>query len=328
MSAVVGPWTRRQHDRRFRPAGTLANPPGFDALVSVGVGPDGPVGLWATAADQRDLRGRHEGPGGASFADTRTSSRPRVALTAYSVAPLALETVAVVTGLPVAHPFVQPLPGGRFLVVGARCAWREAGPESNALVIGHDGGIEHAGTVGDGIEHVLVDADGDIWVGYFDEGIFGNHGWGGPGPEPLGAAGIVRWSSRFEKRWEYQPVDDYRLPDCYTLNVGPDRVWACPNTDIPIDQIDRARVTVHPATKVSGPRGLVVAGDVIGLIGSYADGASLRTGSLRNGLRRSDKGRLSMPDGAPAAHGDLVCRGSIAHLFVGADWFTFDLADP
>lgn len=325
---MVGLRRRQRSDRRFRHTGTLSNPPGFDVLISVGMGPDGPVGLWAAAADQSDLWGRHVGAGGASFAETRTSSRPRVPLTAYSTAPLALTTVAVVPELPVAHPFVQPLPGGRFLVVGARCAWREEGPESNALVVGDDGSIEHAGTLGDGIEHVLVDSGGDIWVGYFDEGIFGNYGWGGPGPQPLGAAGIVRWSGRFEKRWEYQPVDHYHgLADCYTLNVGPDRVLACPYVDFPVVQIHRDRVSVHPTTKVSGPRGLVAAGDTIGLIGSYADAASLRTGSLRDGLSRLDKSRLGLPDGAQAASRALICRGSIAHLFVGAEWFTFDLAD-
>ena len=172
---------------------------------------------------------------------------------------------------------------------------------------------------------MLVDNSGEIWVGYFDEGIFGNFGWGSPGPAPLGSPGIVRWSPGFEKVWEYQAVDDYWLADCYALNVDTDRVWACPYTDFPILEIDSDRAAVHQTTDVSGPRGLLVAGENVALIGDYKFGGSLLLGSL-NGLNRLRKSEIGMPDGRQVPPGTLVCRGSVADLFVGADWFTFDLS--
>ena len=36
-----------------------------------------------------------------------------------------------------------------------------------------------------------VDSLGRIWVSYADEGVYGNFGWGQPGPPPVGAAGLV-----------------------------------------------------------------------------------------------------------------------------------------
>ena len=61
-----------------------------------------------------------------------------------------------------------------------------------------------------------MDDRGDVWTGDTDEGIYGNYGWGGLDRIPLGSAGIVRWSSHFEKLSEYQAVADYWPDDCYT----------------------------------------------------------------------------------------------------------------
>jgi hypothetical protein len=313
-------------EHRLRPAGELRPPPGFDELVTVSTGPEGPVALWSSPADVPDLRGRRETPGG-SFPEPRTAGHPRVALASYPGGSPSPGVVAVVSGLPVAHPLVQPLPGGEFLVAGARCAWRAEGPEENALVVSPDGAVRRTGTLGDGIEHLLADAAGEVWAGYFDEGIFGNLGWGGPGPEPLGSSGIVRWSARFEKLWEYTAVDDYWPADCYALNVDDRRAWACPYTDFPVVRIDGDDVSVRPTTGVAGPRGIVVAGDDVAVVGGYGDPGALRLGSLDD-LGRLTAGALVMPDGRPLpASATLVCRGGVADLFVGARRFTFDLAD-
>lgn len=314
-------------DRRYRHVGTLNPPDGFDSLITVSVGPDGiPVAMWAKEQDQGDLAGRYEGPGGATFPETRTSSQPRVALTRHEQGQPQPVSTTIVNDLPVAHPLVQPLPDGGMLVVGARCAWRESGPEQNALLVDADGSITRTGTLGDGIEHLLVDASGDIWIGYFDEGVFGNFGWGVPGPEPLGSAGIVKWSSDFEGMWRYEAVDEYWVADCYALNVADDQVWACTYSDFPIIRIRDQSSTAMPTHGVTGPGGLVVADDVIAIIGDDKDGGSLLTASVSD-LPRMRRSMLGMPDGSKPPRGTLVCRGSVASLFVGRDWFAFDLSE-
>lgn len=317
---------RERAEHRFRFVGALRPPTGFEVPVTVSTGPSGPVALWASAADRDDILGRYTRPGGTSSARTRTASHPRVALASYASRSLEPDDVLILSDLPVAHPLVQPLPQGRFLVVGARCAWRATGPEKNALVIGSDGEILRSGTFGDGVQQVLVDDAGEVWIGYFDEGIGGNFGWGEPGPVPLGRAGIVRWSTRFEKLWEYQAVDRYRLDDCYVLNVDRCGAWACPYGDFPVIRIDSGTVIVRPTAGVSGPRGLLVAGSAVAFIGSYESEGSLRIGTL-DGLAGLRKSRVALPNGRRAPVGHLTCRGSVADLFVGGDWYTFDLAE-
>lgn len=308
-------------------SGALAAPEGFPALVTVGVGPDGAVALWAAAADAGRLYERDEDPGAASFPRTRPATAPAVALAAYADdgSPPA---VTVVPALPVAFPLVQPWPDGGYLVVGARCFYRETGPEQNALVIGPDGSIRARGCLGDGIQHLLVDGAGTIWTGYFDEGVYGNFGWGGPGPTALGAAGIVRWSAELTKVWEF-PQHEWTIDDCYTLNVaGPDEVWACAYSDFPVIMVNRGRVRLFRTRGVRGPHGIVVAPGRVGLIGAYGDPTLLVTGELAN-WRFNETGRhhLTAPDGRPLPPAQLHCRGSVAHFFVDADWYTFDLTN-
>lgn len=315
---------RKTAEYRFEHVGALRPPPGFDHLIAVSVGPSGPAAIWAHGAARDDIEANFEIPGFAIFPETRTSSSPEAALATYTTGSLTPAHAVVMKGLPVAHPLVQALPNGEFLVVGARCAWRPEGPERNALLVGVDGAVKREGTLGDGIEHMLVGLNGEIWVGYFDEGIFGNFGWGNPGPKPLGSPGIVRWSPEFEKVWEYDAVDDYWLADCYAMNVDADRVWACPYVDFPIVEIDSDRATVRSTSNVRGPRGLLITGESVAIIGDYDFGGSLLLGSI-NGLSRLTESEIGMPVGGPVPPGTFVCRGSVAHFFVGADWFTFNL---
>jgi len=128
-----------------------------------------------------------------------------VALAAYTGSGIVAAMVVHVPALPVAHPHVDVLADGSFLVVGARCRWAEPGPERNALAVGQTGRILRRGCLGDGIGHLQVAGDGTIWAGYSDEGVFGNFGWGGTGPAPLGAGGIAAWSPDFDKTWELKP---------------------------------------------------------------------------------------------------------------------------
>ena len=44
--------------------------------------------------------------------------------------------------------------------------------------------------LGDGIAHVLATSTGQVWAGYFDEGIYGNYGRYAPDIANSGKAGL------------------------------------------------------------------------------------------------------------------------------------------
>ena len=97
-----------------------------------------------------------------------------------------LAAVTPIADLALAHITVQPMPGGKFLVAGARCRWRRDGPDRNGVLYDADGQVVAEGVLGDGIGHVLATSDGQVWIGYFDEGIYGNYGWGQADTERAG----------------------------------------------------------------------------------------------------------------------------------------------
>lgn len=148
----------------------------------------------------------------------------------------------VLSDLTVAFPYLQPLPGGDLLVVGARCHRFAGGTaERNAWVYAADGAPSREMVLGDGIADVQVTAKGAIWVSYFDEGILGNFGWGGQGAPPIGATGLVhfdRFDAHGAKQWEFHPPPGLNVMfDCYALNVASDVVWAYYYTEFPLVRI-------------------------------------------------------------------------------------------
>lgn len=306
--------------------GELQAPPGCDSLVTVGMSLSGPVAVWSSSEGAAGLRARDEKPTRASFPRTAPGTPPAVALAAYPGTGLGPSAVVRVGALPVAHPLIDVLADGAFLVVGSRCRWKESGPELNALAVGHDGRIVRRGCLGDGIGHLQVAEDGTIWAGYFDEGVYGNFGWGGGrGPAPLGAGGIAAWSPEFEKVWELDPSGGL-VDDCYAFNVGPGEVLACPYTDFPVVRIRDRKESAAATNGISGPSGIIASGDRVGLIGQYRDPAVLITGTVQDGLfRESDRVSLRAPDGSPLPKAPPCCRGSVAHFFADGKWYSFDL---
>lgn len=118
------------------------------------------------------------------------------------------------------YSFAQPLPAGRWLLVEARAG---KGNEANADIFSNSGIILSSFHAGDGIEHVQTTAAGEIWIGYFDEGVFG----GGE----LGQSGLVCLSENGESLLQYwsEIAEPNALPgidDCYAVNVSAeDEVW-------------------------------------------------------------------------------------------------------
>lgn len=296
-----------------------------DVLVTVDVGPHGEaLALWSAAADREALRSATVSPGWATFPNART---PHPVAARVTVQDPGHARLVSIPELELAHPFVQPLPGGRVLMVAARCTWRASGPDRNAVVFDDAGTPVAAATLGDGVQHVLATPSGNVWAGYFDEGIFGNYGWGGPGPEPIGAAGIVRWRPDLTEAWRY-PYDSGLgdVYDCYALNVTGEQAWAYYYDSFPVVRISGDEVQGW-RNSVAGAGALTVGDSTAALVGGYGERWRITVGRLADGVFESTStGRLALEGGnEPAPATRIVARGPDLHVFIGPTWYRADL---
>ena len=125
------------------------------------------------------------------------------------------------------YHFVQALPQGRWLLAEARAL----GAHPNADVFDSEGRLLRSVFLGDGIEHLQVSASGDIWVGYFDEGVYG----GG-----LERSGLICFDASGSPKLRFLPqiAESQGLPpvdDLYALNVCRNGdVWCSYYSDFPV----------------------------------------------------------------------------------------------
>ena len=96
----------------------------------------------------------------------------------------------------------QPL-GEGYLLTCPRCRRKSDDDiEKNGRIYDTAGKLRGEIVLGDGIRCMLTTRDAEIWVGYSDEGIFGNFGW----DEPLGKSGLVKWNHRGDQVRRRQDV--------------------------------------------------------------------------------------------------------------------------
>jgi hypothetical protein len=303
-----------------------------DVRVCASVGPAGEVvAVWTTAEGREAVTSMTVSAGGASFPDP-VADRPVTARIIVHGPELA--AVIQVRELTLAHITVQPMPGDQFLVAGARCQWWPDGPEPNAVLYDTSGQVVSAHVLGDGIGQLLTDSTGQVWAGYFDEGIYGNYSWGqADSPEPVGAYGIVRFTPALEPAWhlpkytEIGPWDP--ISDCPALNVGDSCTWACYDSDYPIVLIREDTVTGWH-NDIKGPAALAVAGSRVALFGGNGPDhdrlALTELGADRAQL--AGEYRLVLPGGEPLPAGtQVVGRGSRLHFLTETSWYQLDLDD-
>ncbi|MFE9046227.1 hypothetical protein ACFYOG_35745 [Streptomyces sp. NPDC007818] len=204
-------------------------------------------------------------------------------------------------------PQLDRLPDGGFVVASSRA--RRFEDADQVQVFDALGRETSTFSVGDAIEHLLVDEAGYIWVGHFDE-------------NPVG---IRRWSHTGQLAWS---SDDAAIPglfDCYALNVSGTAAWACPYTDFPLVEIrpDRTDRPVRVwANRVRGSHVVAVHDERVAFYGGYGEeGDRLAFGEITEAsVEPTDIGLLTLPDGHAPGRRRVVGRGS--RIYVQAEPFT------
>jgi len=171
---------------------------------------------------------------------------------------------------------------------------------------------------------VQSDANGNIWTGYFDEGVFGNYGW----TTPVGAAGLSCFTKSGEKIWGYEaPAGFDQIDDCDALNIARNGVWCYYYTNFPIANIDSDFRVRCWNTKVSGATTLAVAAKRVLLFGGYGDRRiECHLITLEDGDARLDaEVSLVLPREIDVARDSVIGRDKQLHVFLDDHWFVFSL---
>src|SRR5579883_3404136 len=220
--------------------------------------------------------------------------------------------------LDLTFPLVDMFPDGRILVVGPRCEWRgNEVYDLNAAVFDPTTAKVSRILLGDGINRAYVDARGRIWVAYGDEGIFGNFGWGGPGPTPVGAAGLVCFAETGEKLWEYPANANGTMADCYALNVSDSEAATFFYTDFPVCRISSDFNLAHWKTELGGCHEFAISNTAALFSGQYNDptDTAYLGGFDADGRMNAKQVRLLLPDGSVLPKGQLLGRGPNLYFF-------------
>jgi hypothetical protein len=191
----------------------------------------------------------------------------------------------------------------------------------NAVVYDRNGRVLRRFLLGDGINDVRATPDGTIWVSYFDEGVFGNFGWGHPGPEPVGAPGLRAFSATGQPVFAYDAAraGTDTICDAYALNVAPDgSAWVYFYTEFPIVRVRRDDYRVWELG-VAGAHALAIDGDRALLVGDYKHRASARVVHLSPGPKASAVEELVLVDEAGKGLDDAraCAAGPDVFLFQG-----------
>ena len=221
---------------------------------------------------------------------------------------------------------VQPLLDG-FLLACVRSHWRsEVDIEHNGRLYNRSGQLEKELILGDGIEDLQVTSSGRIWVGYFDEGVFGNFGW----KHPRGASGLVSLDSTGALTYEFAPPPGLDAMDwCYAINARSDsELWCFCATNLPLVQIRESQVVGSWELPVTASDAFAISDDAALFRGGYNESHTYHLCTFApNTLRRV--ATFSLVSGArkPIAADRVVGRGDRLFLLAGRDIYRVSVSD-
>ncbi|MGW1894887.1 hypothetical protein ACWCP6_32285 [Streptomyces sp. NPDC002004] len=216
-------------------------------------------------------------------------------------------------------PCIDALPDGGFVLADRRCGK----DEEHVQVFDALGRPSWTFRVGDGIGHLLADEAGHLWVGYFDEGVYGG--------DELSRPGLRRFDATGQPLWTYHPADGGgTISDCYALNVAGETAWACAYTSFTLLEIRPGHGVTPYANKVAGARGLAVQDGRVAFFGGYRDDRDrlVRAEAANGTVEPVAQERLVRPDGRALGRCRVIGRGP--RLYVQekpfTEWAVLDLA--
>ena len=116
--------------------------------------------------------------------------------------------------------------------------------------------------------------DGQIWVSYFDEGIFGD--------TTFGHTGLACFGTDDGLLFDFNRIAQGLIADCYAFNaLSNDEVWLCPYTDFPVVKIKSSQISKKwDNNPVHGSDAFAVWKDRVLFSGGYRDKGKLFIVSL------------------------------------------------
>lgn len=199
----------------------------------------------------------------------------------------------------------QPL-GEGFLLQGVAPFGDLAG---GSCVVDARGAVQRTLDLGVGIEDVQI-AGNEIWVSYFDEGVFSKRGE--PGLACFDWTGTRTFSFReIEITGPESLVPD--IADCYALNVtAPGDVWLYYYTEFPLIHLRGRNVAGSwMPTPVVGAQAVAVREPYVVFLGDYGSSSS----ALRYDLRTRAVTELrSVNDGGVELNGRRSARGARTYV--------------
>ncbi len=223
-------------------------------------------------------------------------------------------------------PVIDRFADGRWLVTGAR-----TNDSANGVVLTTDGHEVRRIHLGDGIFWTKIDDADRIWVGWFDEGVFGNPSWSVPGLEwPPSSYGLAAFDQLggLVAHAEGVPASS-GIADCYALNVFGDTVWACTYPDFPLGCLTKGGQWRWWTTELIGTRALAADGCFVLAAGGYGEEGNrivlLRLGD--SGPESLGEWRLPLMAGFPQRVDCVDGRGDRLHIVDDGKWYQWRVSD-
>jgi hypothetical protein len=173
--------------------------------------------------------------------------------------------------------------------------------------------------LGDGSEDLQTTPIGNIWVSYFDEGVFGLG---------IGNAGLICFDSTGKSVFKYSDlVETHQAPyiaDCYALNVISDHeVWLCYYADFPLVCLRRFELQLPPK-KLGPTRSFAISNGAAICSRAYVTGElfkqSLAGDQNRIPVRPVDElGQTIPPPFTAAARGSRMCLRTDTSIYLSLE---------